>query len=155
MERHLSTSEDETLAIAARFAAALRPGDVVALTGDLGAGKTVFTRGVASALGIHGEVTSPTFVLIHEYRGAFPLYHMDLYRLENEREMLDIGVEDYFYSDGVCLVEWAEKLGDLFPRDAIRVAIRHVDSRSREITIERPPDRDGGAKGETEWTGRE
>lgn len=138
MDRYLSRSEAETLAIAKEFAATLRPGDVVALIGDLGAGKTVFTRGVAAALGITGEVTSPTFTLIQEYRGQIPLYHMDLYRLNSEREILDIGVEDYFYGDGICLVEWAEKLGEMFPADAIRVVIRHVDNRSREITIERP-----------------
>lgn len=137
MDRYLSRSEAETLAIATEFAATLRPGDVVALIGDLGAGKTVFTRGVAAALGITGEVTSPTFTLIQEYRGLIPLYHMDLYRLNSEREILDIGVEDYFYGDGICLVEWAEKLGEMFPVDAIRVVIRHVDNRSREITIER------------------
>ena len=147
MERHLSRSEAETLAIAAKFAATLRPGDVVALTGDLGAGKTVFARGTAAGLGISGEVTSPTFTLIHEYRGGIPLYHMDLYRLNNEREILDIGVEDYFYSDGVCLVEWAEKLGGLLPPEAIRVAIRHVDSHRREIIIERPSTDEGSAEG--------
>ena len=148
MEQLLSRSEAETLAIAAEFAATLRPGDVVALTGELGAGKTVFTRGVAAALGISGEVTSPTFVLIHEYRGVIPLYHMDLYRLNNEREILDIGVEDYFYGDGVCLVEWAEKLGGLLPADAIRVTILHVDSRSRQITMEWPSKGEGRAEGE-------
>ena len=148
MERHLSRSEAETLAIAAEFASTLRPGDVVALTGDLGAGKTVFTRGVAAALGISGEVTSPTFTLIQEYRGGIPLYHMDLYRLNSEREILDIGVEDYFYGDGICQVEWAEKLGGLLPEGAIRVVIRHVDSRSREITIERPSGEENAEGGE-------
>lgn len=147
MERHFSRSEAETLAIAAEFAATLRPGDVVALTGDLGAGKTVFTRGVAAALGVTGEVTSPTFTLIQEYRGGIPLYHMDLYRLNSEREILDIGVEEYFYGDGICLVEWAEKLGGLLPADAIRVTIRHVDRQSREITIERPSDGEGRLEG--------
>lgn len=138
MERYFSRSEAETLSIAAEFAATLRPGDVVALIGDLGAGKTLFTRGVAVALGISGEVTSPTFTLIQEYEGELSLYHMDMYRLNNEREILDIGVEDYFCGDGVCLVEWAEKLGSILPPDAIRVTIHHVDNRSREIIIERP-----------------
>jgi tRNA threonylcarbamoyladenosine biosynthesis protein TsaE len=153
MERHISRSETETLSIAAEFAATLRPGDVVALTGNLGAGKTVFTRGVANALGVSGEVTSPTFTLIHEYRGELPLYHMDLYRLNTEREILDIGVEDYFYSDGVCLVEWAEKLGVILPPEAIRITILHLDNRSREIIIERPSEEK--AEGGTEWTDRE
>lgn len=145
-KRHLSRSETETLSTASRFAATLRAGDIVALTGELGAGKTVFVRGVAAALGIPGPVTSPTFTLIHEYPGAVPVYHMDLYRLNSPREILDIGVEDYFYGSGICLVEWAEKLGDLLPSGAIRVTIRHHGEHSREITIERR----SAEKGETE-----
>lgn len=136
---HISHSEADTLAIAANFAGTLLPGDVVALTGDLGAGKTVFVRGIAAALGVGEAVTSPTFTLINEYRsGSIPLYHMDLYRLSSIREMTDIGVEDYFYGDGVCLVEWAERLGELLPADAIRVDIRHMDAESREIEIRTP-----------------
>lgn len=134
----LSCTETETLDIAARFAARLRPGDVVALTGDLGAGKTVFVRGVAAALGARETVTSPTFTLIHEYRGALPVYHMDLYRLASEREVTDIGVEEYFYGDGICLVEWAEKFAGLLPNDAIRVTIRRGGGTSREIEIRTP-----------------
>ena len=111
---------------------------VVALIGELGTGKTVFARGIAKALGIKENVTSPTFTLIHEYYGPIPLYHMDLYRLSSVQEILDIGVEDYFFSDGICLVEWAEKLGSLFPLDGIRVMIRHLGNTRREIEIERP-----------------
>jgi tRNA threonylcarbamoyladenosine biosynthesis protein TsaE len=139
----ISRSEEETLDIAAALARKLTPGTVVALTGDLGAGKTVFVRGVAAALGVTGPVTSPTFTLIQEYRGAVTLYHMDLYRLNRPEEMVAIGVEDYFYGDGICLVEWAEKLGELLPGDAVRITIRHRDDQRREIEIQIPPSERG------------
>jgi tRNA threonylcarbamoyladenosine biosynthesis protein TsaE len=133
--RFITRSESETLGLAAGLARTLGPGDVVALIGDLGAGKTVFAKGVAGALGVCGAVTSPTFTLIQEYRGSIPLYHMDLYRLRDIKEILDIGAEDYFYGDGVCLIEWAEKLGDRIPDHAVVVTISHLDDRSREIEI--------------------
>ncbi|MCL2371954.1 MAG: tRNA (adenosine(37)-N6)-threonylcarbamoyltransferase complex ATPase subunit type 1 TsaE [Defluviitaleaceae bacterium] len=101
-----------------------RPGDVFCLSGGLGAGKTVFTRGLARALGYDGHVTSPTFSLMNEYEGvALKLYHFDLYRLETEEDMESIGYEDYFFGDGVCLVEWPERAGDLIPVDAIWLKI--------------------------------
>ncbi len=137
IEKYKTTSEAETLQRAEEFARSLKPGDVVALSGELGAGKTVFARGIARAFGVANEVASPTFTLINEYRGAYTLRHMDFYRLNNPREILDIGVEDYFYDDGICLVEWPEKLGNLFPSDAIRVNIRHNGEDSREISIMR------------------
>ena len=127
----------ETLAFAAEFAGSLKSGDVVAMTGDLGAGKTVFAQGVARALGITDEITSPTFTLIHEYHGSITLYHMDLYRMNSTEEMRGIGIEDYFYGDGICLVEWAEKLEELCPDNAIRVTLKHLEGDRREITIER------------------
>ena len=136
-ERFETSSEAETLKRAVEFASTLKPGDVVALSGELGAGKTVFARGIARAFGVEDEVASPTFTLINEYRGKHVLRHMDFYRLNSPREILDIGVEDYFYDDGICLVEWPEKLGTLFPPDAIRVIIRHTGAENREIAIER------------------
>lgn len=94
----------------------LQPGDVIALVGELGSGKTHFVKGLADGLGYMGEVTSPTFTLIHEYLGGLmPLYHFDFFRIENEQEALDIGIEDYLSSDGVCVIEWADKLADLLP----------------------------------------
>lgn len=94
----------------------LQPGDVIALVGELGAGKTHFVKGLADGLGYMGEVTSPTFTLIHEYLGGLmPLYHFDFFRIENEQEALDIGIEDYLSSDGVCVIEWADKLAELLP----------------------------------------
>ncbi len=137
-ERHISRSESETIKIAQNFAQSLVPGSVVALSGELGAGKTVFARGVAGYLEVKQQVTSPTFTLINEYCGTIPLYHMDLYRLNNLPEIEDIGVEDYFYSDGICLVEWAEKLEGLLPEHAVTIYLKLIDKNRREIRIERP-----------------
>ena len=150
--KYISKDEAGTLEIASAFAVTLNPGSVVALIGELGTGKSVFARGVARGLGIKETITSPTFTLIHEYniqnpelvihnpqfRGSINLYHMDLYRTNNVQEIYNIGVEDYFYGDGICLVEWAEKLGELFPKDAINVTIKHLGGIRREIEIERP-----------------
>ena len=139
IERHISGSESETIKIAHNFAQSLVPGSVVALSGELGAGKTVFARGVAGYLEVKQRVTSPTFTLINEYCGTIPpLYHMDLYRLNNLSEIEDIGVEDYFYSDGICLVEWAEKLEGLLPEHAVTIYLKLIDKNRREIRIERP-----------------
>jgi tRNA threonylcarbamoyladenosine biosynthesis protein TsaE len=97
----------------------LRPGSVVALSGELGSGKTQFVKGLASGLGFVGEVTSPTFTLIHEYIGGrLPIYHFDFYRLENEEEALQLGLEEYLRGDGVCVIEWAGKFPPLIPSDA-------------------------------------
>ena len=137
-ERHVSNGESETIRIAQKFAQSLVPGSVVALSGELGSGKTVFARGVAVYLDVKQQVTSPTFTLINEYCGDIPLYHMDLYRLNTLPEIEDIGVEDYFYGDGICLVEWAEKLKGLLPEHAITIYLKQIDKNRREICIERP-----------------
>ena len=138
IKKHITKNETETCEVAAPFAWTLNPGAVIALIGELGSGKTVFVKGLAKALGFKEQVTSPTFTLIHEYYGTVPLYHMDLFRVNSVQEMLDIGIEDYFYDNGICLVEWAEKLGMLLPKDTIRVTIRHLGDTRREINIERP-----------------
>jgi len=101
----LTASESETLDVARTLGKTLNAGAVVALTGDLGAGKTVFAQGIAESLDIREQITSPTFTLINEYRGRLPLYHMDLYRLDSTREIEDIGIVDYLYGDGVCVIE--------------------------------------------------
>ena len=101
------------------MASRLRAGTVVALNGELGSGKTQFVKGLASGLGFTGEVTSPTFTLIHEYVGGrLPIYHFDFYRLENEDEALQLGLEEYFLSNGLCVIEWAGKFRCLIPSDA-------------------------------------
>ena len=129
----------ETEAAGERLAAVLRPGDVVALTGDLAAGKTRFTAGLARGLGLTDAVTSPTFAIAHEYReGRVPLFHFDMYRLSSSEELYDIGWEDYLASGGVCAVEWSENVADAMPADAFFVDIRILDDTTRRITIRTP-----------------
>lgn len=135
MEYH-THSEGETEAIGARLAGSLAPGTVLAFTGDLGAGKTAFTRGLALGLGIPGRVTSPTFTIVNEYEGGrLPLFHFDMYRLESSDELFDIGWEDYLSRGGICAVEWSEKVSDALP-GALRVDIRRGEGENdRIITV--------------------
>ncbi len=137
IEKFETKDEEGTLRVASAFAKTLRQGSIIALTGELGAGKTVFARGIALTLGVKEKVTSPTFTLINEYHGDFVIYHMDFYRLESLKEILDIGVDDYFFNEGICLVEWAEKMGNLFPAEATWIMLRHLINNNREIKIER------------------
>lgn len=112
--------------LARRWAVSMKSGDIVLLFGDLGTGKTQFAKGVASAFGLDpNEVTSPTFPLVQEYETdhGFPLYHFDFYRLEQPEEALEIGVEEYFYGDGLSLVEWPEKIGPYLPEERIEIRI--------------------------------
>jgi tRNA threonylcarbamoyladenosine biosynthesis protein TsaE len=138
VERVLSATPDDTEAAGARLAARLVAGDVVALTGELGAGKTRFTQGLARGLGVTGRVVSPTFVLVNEYRGRLPVHHVDAYRTESLSELLDLGLEEMFSGDGVTIVEWADKLTPLLPPRAVHVHIEGVGDEPRAITITRP-----------------
>jgi|AntRauTorcE11897_2_1112592.scaffolds.fasta_scaffold00049_55 tRNA threonylcarbamoyladenosine biosynthesis protein TsaE len=131
-----SSSVEETIQAGFEFGKQLKAGDVVRLEGDLGAGKTHFVKGVASYFGIDPEsVSSPTYTLIHEYSGELPVYHFDCYRLKSEQEALEIGVEEYFYGDGVCLVEWPSIIDSLIPSEAIWVEISHLSDSKRTIDI--------------------
>ena len=134
---YLSNSAQETEALGERLAAVLQPGDVVAYTGDLGAGKTAFTRGLARGLGVPDRVTSPTFTIVNEYEGGrLPLFHFDLYRMESPEELFDIGWEDYLARGGVCAVEWSEHAEGAFEEEPIWVDIRKgADDGQRVITI--------------------
>ncbi|MGI6064934.1 MAG: tRNA (adenosine(37)-N6)-threonylcarbamoyltransferase complex ATPase subunit type 1 TsaE [Bacillota bacterium] len=116
-------SPQETIALAERFASYLNPGTVIALSGELGAGKTMFAKGVAKGLGVNEHITSPTFTIINEYYGQVPFYHMDAYRLSDESEALDIGMEDYFSYSGIILVEWPERVETLLPAECIKINI--------------------------------
>lgn len=119
MASTISRQPSETIAFAREMASRLRPGSVVALNGELGSGKTQFVKGLAAGLGFLGEVTSPTFTLIHEYIGGrLPLYHFDFYRLESEKEAMQLGLEEYLLDNGVCVIEWAGKFRQLIPPDA-------------------------------------
>ena len=130
-------SADETQALGQKLASRLAPGDVIAYFGDLGAGKTAFTRGLAQGLGITDPVTSPTYTIVNEYlSGRIPLFHFDMYRLSSSDELFDIGWEDYLYRGGVCAVEWSENVEDAL-QDAIRVTIEKDadEPDTRHITI--------------------
>ena len=128
-------SADETQALGQKLASRLAPGDVIAYFGDLGAGKTAFTRGLAQGLGITDPVTSPTYTNVNEYlSGRIPLFHFDMYRLSSSDELFDIGWEDYLSRGGVCAVEWSENVEDAL-QDAIRVTIEKDEPDTRHITI--------------------
>ena len=133
----VTNNEQETEALGARLAQVLKPGDVIAYTGDLGAGKTAFTRGLARGLGVTERITSPTFTIVNEYEGGrLPLFHFDMYRLGSSDELFDIGWEDYLARGGVCAVEWSEIVDDAIEHDAIRVDLRRgADDNQRIITV--------------------
>jgi len=134
-----SNSYEETRKIACEFAKMLFPGDVVTLDGDLGAGKTAFTGGLAIGLGVDTHVTSPTFTIVNEYRsGRFPLFHFDVYRLETMDDLYDIGWEDYISEGGVCVVEWADIIRDelSLPYYEIRITKSYENEDARQISIE-------------------
>lgn len=129
-------SAAETEALGQKLAQKLQGGEVIAFTGDLGAGKTAFTRGLARGLGITDRVTSPTFTIVNEYEGGrLPLFHFDMYRLSSSDELYDIGWEDYLARGGVCAVEWSEIVEDALESDAIRVDIKNDGDDCRSITI--------------------
>ncbi|PIE04726.1 MAG: tRNA (adenosine(37)-N6)-threonylcarbamoyltransferase complex ATPase subunit type 1 TsaE [Spirochaetales bacterium] len=138
-----SNSPEETRQAGLRLAASLKPGDVVALSGVLGAGKTVFVQGMAEALEIKEPVTSPTFTLIGEYQGKLPLYHMDLYRLGSPGEFVWLGVEEMLNGKGITVIEWAERAGEELPERSISVEIALTKEGHRSISIKH-------AAGETE-----
>ena len=133
-------SADETFSFAQKIGETCKPGTVIGLTGDLGTGKTVFARGFARGLGITEPVVSPTFTILHGYEGGrLPMWHFDVYRIEDPDEMYEIGYEDCFFGDGVSLVEWASQIGELIPEDAVHVTIRKDPAKGfdyREITVE-------------------
>ena len=127
--------EAETEAAGAAFAEKLPNGTVVALYGDLGAGKTAFVRGMARGMGIDARVSSPTFTIVNEYLGQRELYHFDMYRLASSEELFDIGWEDYLNRGGVCAVEWSENVSDAFEGDEITVRIEKLSADERRIEI--------------------
>lgn len=135
---YLSHSERETEAVGQTVGAQLCPGTVLAYRGDLGMGKTAFTRGLARGLGCTGRVTSPTFTIVNEYAGKIPLFHFDMYRLSDSDALFDIGWEDYLGRGGVCAVEWSERVEDALPDDTVWVTIARTEENDnwRKITVE-------------------
>jgi tRNA threonylcarbamoyl adenosine modification protein YjeE len=131
----LSHSPECTKNIGEEIGRRAHQGSVIALCGDLGTGKTVFAQGVAAGLGVKAIVTSPTFVIINEYEGRHPFYHVDTYRLTSSEDMQELGYEEYFYGDGVTVIEWAQKIEDLLPEECLRVELRVTGESDREIVL--------------------
>jgi len=129
-------SVSETEALGERLAKCLSSGSVVALCGDLGAGKTALVRGMARGLEIEESVSSPTFTIVNEYPGHPALFHFDLYRLKNAEELYAIGWEDYLDRDGICVVEWSENAPEAFPEDTVRVYLERLSETDRRIRVE-------------------
>ena len=135
---YITHSEEETSELGQRLAKCLPRGAVLAYTGDLGMGKTAFTRGLALGLGCRGRVSSPTFTIVNEYDGPIPLFHFDMYRLGSSDDLFDIGWEDYLSRGGICAVEWSERVADIFDDDAVRIDFRRHEENDgwRIISIE-------------------
>ena len=126
---------DDMEALGRSFGEKCRPGSVISLRGSLGAGKTVFAKGVARSLGITEAIVSPTFTLVQEYEGRLPMYHMDLYRITSEEDFQMIGGEDMLYSDGVCLIEWSEVIDSMLPKNTLFIDIKVNDDQSRTVSV--------------------
>ena len=141
---HVTRSVEETIAFGERLAASLPAGTVVALSGDLGAGKTALTKGIARGLGVTDTITSPTFTLVNEHaaRDDRRLYHVDLYRLDQPQQAVEIGIEEELAPDGWTIIEWAEKLGDVLPPNAVRIEIEIVGENERRIAVRKMPNRE-------------
>ena len=140
MKFHTKSAE-ETIALGKRLGSFLKKGDVVALQGSLAAGKTTITKGIALALEIQDTITSPTFCLISEYQGKMPLYHFDVYRLQGADDFANLGAEDMIYGDGVCLIEWSEKIMDELPKKTIviRLEVSKSADSERDVFVENWP----------------
>jgi len=140
-------SAGETFAFGRRMAAGLRPGDIVAMTGDLGAGKTVLAQGLCAGLGVDEPVTSPTFTLVQEYRGRMPVRHLDFYRIERPGDLVELDLPGLFESGAVCLIEWAERGEGWYPDGVIRANLSVPDpaalnrGETRRLRLELPPER--------------
>lgn len=128
----ITKSREETIKFAEEYGKTLRGGDVLLLDGEMGAGKTVFAKGIALALGINAEITSPTYAYLNDYDGK--LYHYDCYRLSSGEDAEALGLTEYFYGNGVCVVEWSENIADVLPDNCKRVKIEKIDLNTRKIT---------------------
>ncbi|MFA5113791.1 MAG: tRNA (adenosine(37)-N6)-threonylcarbamoyltransferase complex ATPase subunit type 1 TsaE [Candidatus Margulisiibacteriota bacterium] len=128
-------SAEETVELGRRIGAFLLPNEIIALTGNLGAGKTTLIQGIAAGLGVKDYVTSPTFIIINEYPGRLPFYHIDLYRLDDVAQVAELGIEEYFANGGVCVIEWAEKLDGLLPAGAEGITIESKGENERAISV--------------------
>lgn len=150
-----ANSADETVALGERLGAFLRPGDIIALEGNLAAGKTTITKGIARALGVDDTITSPTFCLVSEYEGKMPLYHFDVYRLQGADDFANLGADEMLYGNGVCVIEWSEKIIEELPSRTIKIKIENETREgsdnsahsARKISVENwPYENFGGAQ---------
>ena len=134
MEFKITTrSEMETIEIAQNFESAKFPNMIICLDGELGSGKTMFTKGIANALGIKESITSPTFSIIKEYEGELPLYHMDVYKLDGNTE--GVGIEEYFTKGGVVVIEWADSIKDILPEERLHIKFKVIDENKRVLIL--------------------
>lgn len=129
-------NQEETQDLAHQLASCLEAGDILCLTGDLGAGKTTFTKALGVGLGVEDDITSPTFTLIQEYQGRMPVYHFDVYRIKHAGEFNDLGAEEYFDGHGICVIEWADLVKDYLPETKLWIDIRWVDVEKRRICFD-------------------
>jgi len=143
------SEEEETLKIGEAIGKLLKPGDIIALRGELGAGKTVLVKGIARGLNVEEEPNSPTFVIMNAYQGRIPLYHFDLYRISGIDELEGIGYEDYFFGDGVSVIEWSERAEGIFPEETIRIEIKIPEGESKSNSSE--TEREIKVEGNEKW----
>ncbi|MBI1810845.1 MAG: tRNA (adenosine(37)-N6)-threonylcarbamoyltransferase complex ATPase subunit type 1 TsaE [Deltaproteobacteria bacterium] len=132
-----TSSPEKTMELGKKIGEGLQAGDVVALIGELGAGKTLFTQGLVQGLGVKGYVKSPSFTIVNRYEGRLPVYHLDLYRLGDVNEIYELGIEEYLYGDGVTIIEWAEKAYSLLPEKYILIKFFYRGEKTRKIEIKR------------------
>jgi tRNA threonylcarbamoyladenosine biosynthesis protein TsaE len=132
----ISRSPEETQHLGIQLGKLAKAGDVVLLVGELGTGKTCLAQGIAWGLGIDDYTLSPSFVLIREYQGRLPLYHIDFYRIDSIEEVFDLGLDDYLYGEGVCVVEWAEKAFPVLPKEHLLVKLEHLGENERKLSLE-------------------
>lgn len=138
MQKMITKNPEETFELGKKLGQKLQKGDIVCLVGDLGAGKTAFSKGIGEGLEVVDYITSPTYTIINEYHGRLPLYHFDVYRLNDIDEMYELGYEEYFFGDGVVIVEWADLIKDIIPESAIWITINGTmtdDEREIEINV--------------------
>lgn len=135
-QEFFTESPEQTINLAQKIGQQLQPNDIIAFTGTLAAGKTTFTKGLAIALNIDESITSPTFTIISEYEGKYPLYHIDAYRLQSGEDFYNLGIDDILYNNGITVIEWSENVLSEIPKSAIKINIEIVDNNKRKITLQ-------------------
>lgn len=135
---YITSSQEETFDVGYELGKKAKKGDIFGLIGDLGTGKTILAKGIAKGLGINEEITSPTFTLLEVYEAAIPLYHFDLYRISDDSELENLFFEEYWYGDGVSVIEWAERAMKRLPNDIFIIKLEYTGKNRRKITIEHP-----------------